>query len=172
MVLHGESVQLPTSAPLCVTVRTAAFAAAGEASARTSAAVRTAQRRGDRDRLQEADKDFTFRSKRKASKPFTSQPPGQHASDGSAPFGSRRPCTFPARATQPRPSAKRKMRCTRLRTPPPRRVPARRGDRPRPSYDREIRRAKGSRWSRARPIRTPWVPFCVRHWVQQRFWSL
>src|SRR3954464_12457960 len=74
MVLHGESVQLPTSAPLCVTVRTAAFAAAGEASARTSAAVRTAQRRGDRDRLQEADKDFTFRSKRKASKPFTSQP--------------------------------------------------------------------------------------------------
>src|SRR2546423_14639965 len=74
MAVHGESVQLPTSAPLCETLRVAASAAAGDKSARTSAAVRTAQRRGDRDRLQEADKDFTFRPKRKPSKPFTSQP--------------------------------------------------------------------------------------------------
>src|SRR2546421_657131 len=59
MVLHGESVQSPTSAPLCETVRVAASAAAGDKSARTSAAVRTAHRRWGRDRLQEANKDFS-----------------------------------------------------------------------------------------------------------------
>src|SRR5436305_2736504 len=69
MVLHGESVQLPASDPLWVTLRTAAVEAAGSNSRRARAAASAAKRSFGRDG-REPDKGFTFRSTRNAGRPF------------------------------------------------------------------------------------------------------